>query len=270
MRTWKDCGLKNLPFEGFARNQAWVAASLVAGALLAWTQLTCFKGELAKAEPKRSATACCTWPPNWPTTPASSSSISTSRGPGPVNWPQPSPACTRPSRSPTGPGTRPKARSRGVTNGKRPKHPWFGAPENSSGRREHSIGSPSGAFQPQPEPGRMIEAKRTMAKADAAVAEATVQNRVAESDLDVALKQEQLVEARLRNERLALENAHLEQALSADQQRRTLVERAMQRGQLDIVDALQALDPADARALGELGRRSLELEEHWERDDTSE
>ena len=116
----------------------------------------------------------------------------------------------------------------------------------------------------------MIEAKRTMAKADAAVAEATVQNRVAESDLDVALKQEQLVEARLRNERLALENAHLGQALSADQQRRTLVERAMQRGQLDIADALQALDPADARALGELGRRSLALEEHWERDDTSE
>jgi hypothetical protein len=53
VRSWKDCGLKNPPFEGFARNQAWVAASLVAGALLAWTQLTCFKGELAKAEPKR-------------------------------------------------------------------------------------------------------------------------------------------------------------------------------------------------------------------------
>ncbi len=53
VRNWKDCGLKNLPFDGFARNQAWVAASLVAGALLAWTQLTCFEGELAKAEPKR-------------------------------------------------------------------------------------------------------------------------------------------------------------------------------------------------------------------------
>ena len=53
VRSWKDCGLENLPFEGFARNQAWVAASLIAGCLLAWTQLTCFEGELAKAEPKR-------------------------------------------------------------------------------------------------------------------------------------------------------------------------------------------------------------------------
>jgi hypothetical protein len=53
VRTWKDCGLKNLPFDGFARNQAWVAASLVAGSLLAWTQLSCFEGALAKAEPKR-------------------------------------------------------------------------------------------------------------------------------------------------------------------------------------------------------------------------
>lgn len=53
VRTWKDCGLKNLPFDGFCRNQAWVAVSLIAGALLAWTQLTCFEGALAKVEPKR-------------------------------------------------------------------------------------------------------------------------------------------------------------------------------------------------------------------------
>jgi hypothetical protein len=53
VRNWKDCGLQNLPFDGFCRNQAWVAVSLIAGALLAWTQLTCFEGDLAKAEPKR-------------------------------------------------------------------------------------------------------------------------------------------------------------------------------------------------------------------------
>lgn len=55
---------------------------------------------------------------------------------------------------------------------------------------------------------------RTMAKADATVAEAIVGNRIADSDLDVALKREQLVEARLRNERLALEVARWEQALT--------------------------------------------------------
>ena len=52
VRTWKDCGLKNLPFEGYARNEAWLAVTLIAGALIAWSQLVCFSGDLAKAEPK--------------------------------------------------------------------------------------------------------------------------------------------------------------------------------------------------------------------------
>lgn len=52
VRNWKDCGLSNLPFDGFCRNQAWMAVSLVAGCLLAWSQLLVFDGELAKAEPK--------------------------------------------------------------------------------------------------------------------------------------------------------------------------------------------------------------------------
>ncbi len=52
VRCWKACGLANLPFEGFCANQAWVAVSLIAGALLAWSQMTCFDGALAKAEPK--------------------------------------------------------------------------------------------------------------------------------------------------------------------------------------------------------------------------
>jgi hypothetical protein len=52
VRCWKACGLANLPFDGFCANEAWVAVSLIAGALLAWSQMTCFDGELAKAEPK--------------------------------------------------------------------------------------------------------------------------------------------------------------------------------------------------------------------------
>jgi Transposase DDE domain group 1 len=52
IRNWKDCGLANLPFDSFVRNDAWVAVSLIAGALLAWTQMLCFDGALAKAEPK--------------------------------------------------------------------------------------------------------------------------------------------------------------------------------------------------------------------------
>jgi hypothetical protein len=52
IRTWKTCGLANLPFEDFVRNQAWLAASVIASNLLAWTQLLCLDGHLAKAEPK--------------------------------------------------------------------------------------------------------------------------------------------------------------------------------------------------------------------------
>ncbi len=52
IRNWKDCGLANLPFDSFVRNETWVATSLIAGALLAWSQMVCFDGALAKAEPK--------------------------------------------------------------------------------------------------------------------------------------------------------------------------------------------------------------------------
>ena len=50
--TGRTAGLQNLPFASFTQNLAWVAASLVAGALLAWAQMTCLDGELKKAEPK--------------------------------------------------------------------------------------------------------------------------------------------------------------------------------------------------------------------------
>jgi hypothetical protein len=52
VRNWKSCGLANLPFEDIVRNMAWVQVSLVAGALLSWSQMLCFDGALAKAEPK--------------------------------------------------------------------------------------------------------------------------------------------------------------------------------------------------------------------------
>ena len=109
--------------------------------------------------------------------------------------------------------------------------------------------------------------KRTIAKADAAVAEATVKNRIDESAIDVELKREQLAEAKLRNTRQELENARLAQALNADQQRRRLIEQATRRGELDIADALRALGASDVLALGAVGSRPLEIEQHREQDD---
>ena len=55
VRCWKACGLANLPFDGFCANEAWVAVSLIAGALLAWSQMTCFDGALAKGRTKNDA-----------------------------------------------------------------------------------------------------------------------------------------------------------------------------------------------------------------------
>jgi len=49
----KDTGLANLPSASFAINQAWVTTMLCAQDLIAWTQLLCLNGELAKAQPKR-------------------------------------------------------------------------------------------------------------------------------------------------------------------------------------------------------------------------
>jgi hypothetical protein len=109
--------------------------------------------------------------------------------------------------------------------------------------------------------------KRSMAKADAAVAEATVTHRVAESELDVALKQEQLRAARLRNDRIALENASLRLSLGAEERRRVLIERAIQRGLIGIADAIQALAPGDVQALSELEQGNIQVAEHDEPDE---
>ena len=51
IRCAKACGLRNLPFEDFVRNQAWFAMTMVAQDLLAWTRSVCLDGALAKAEP---------------------------------------------------------------------------------------------------------------------------------------------------------------------------------------------------------------------------
>jgi hypothetical protein len=108
---------------------------------------------------------------------------------------------------------------------------------------------------------------RKIAKADAEVAERTVDQRVADSDLDLQLKrlrvqreQEALIAERIANAR-ALE------ALQADRHQRAIAEAAARDGQLDIADAVRDLNAADAAALGELGQHRLELELHYELDD---
>ena len=52
VRTGKDTGIGRFPSHAFALNQAWLAAALIAAALLAWLRLLALDGTLARAEPK--------------------------------------------------------------------------------------------------------------------------------------------------------------------------------------------------------------------------
>jgi len=52
VRTGKDTGIGKFPSHAFALNQAWLAAALIAAALLAWLRLLALDGDLARAEPK--------------------------------------------------------------------------------------------------------------------------------------------------------------------------------------------------------------------------
>lgn len=52
IRTGKDTGLGHFPSREFAINQAWLAVTMLAVDLLAWTQQLLLDGELARAEPK--------------------------------------------------------------------------------------------------------------------------------------------------------------------------------------------------------------------------
>ena len=52
IRTGKDRGIGRFPSHDFAMNSAWLAAALIAAALLSWLRPIALDGDLAKAEPK--------------------------------------------------------------------------------------------------------------------------------------------------------------------------------------------------------------------------
>ena len=52
IRTGKDTGIGRFPSHGYAFNQAWLTAAMIAQILLAWLKLLALDGDLAKAEPK--------------------------------------------------------------------------------------------------------------------------------------------------------------------------------------------------------------------------
>ena len=52
IRTGKDTGIGRFPSHGYAFNQAWLTAAMIAQILLAWLKLLALDGDLARAEPK--------------------------------------------------------------------------------------------------------------------------------------------------------------------------------------------------------------------------
>jgi hypothetical protein len=103
---------------------------------------------------------------------------------------------------------------------------------------------------------------------EAKVAERTLDDRVEKSSLDVELQR-----LRVEREREALAADRIANARSADElygnrRQQAIIEAAMRQGLLDIADAVGELDPSEATALGELGLRSVELQEHNEIDDS--
>jgi hypothetical protein len=112
-----------------------------------------------------------------------------------------------------------------------------------------------------------IGSTRKIAKAEATVAEGTVEHRIKDKKLDLELKH---LEIELKKEKLIAEriaNVSAFGEFDAKRRQRAIADAAIERGQPDIADAVRELDPSDAAALGELGLRHLELEEHYERDD---
>jgi hypothetical protein len=108
---------------------------------------------------------------------------------------------------------------------------------------------------------------RKMAKADAEVAQDTVDHRIEDSELDVQLKRIKV--AREQEALIADRIANVREAQALDRPQRALIDVAMRAGRLDVADALRELDAGDAAALGELGLQHVELEERHEHDDSS-
>ena len=110
--------------RGLCRNEAWLAVSLVAGALLAWStaHLLQRRARQSRAEDASLPRAACR-SPACPTRPHTHRSASTRPGRGRATSPTPSHACGPPSHSCRVPAPDPKARSRGVTTDQNPSTP---------------------------------------------------------------------------------------------------------------------------------------------------
>jgi hypothetical protein len=113
-----------------------------------------------------------------------------------------------------------------------------------------------------------LGSRKRLKKAEADLAESTVDDRIEASRLDLELKREQLRQARIANamaeEELLAKRIANETLLSANRQ--ALVELLIAKGQLDEADAIAAIESSDTKALMEFAVRPSEIEVSFEPD----
>ncbi len=118
-----------------------------------------------------------------------------------------------------------------------------------------------------------LGSRRKMMRAEAKLAEETVDDRIAMSRVDRELRQEDLRRVRIENAKaeqeliaLRIQNAKELSALSDAAKQQALVERLTVSGLLDEADVVAALSPAEAAALTEFAAHPPELARSYEPD----
>ena len=118
-----------------------------------------------------------------------------------------------------------------------------------------------------------LGSRRKIMRAEAKLAEETVDDRIAMSRVDRELRQEELRLVRLENAKaeqeliaLRIQNAKELGALSDAAKQQALVDRLTASGQLDEADVVAALNPPEAAALTEFAAHPPELERSYEPD----
>jgi len=122
-----------------------------------------------------------------------------------------------------------------------------------------------------------LGSRRKLARVEAQVAEATIDDRIEDIRLDRDLKQQQVRRARIENdiaeeELLAkrIRNAQALRSLTPGASQQLLVEHFVASGELDQADAIAAAEPMDAAALLQFTLKPPELKLSHEADDEVE
>lgn len=115
-----------------------------------------------------------------------------------------------------------------------------------------------------------LGSRRRLLKADAQVAEETIEDRIEDSRLNIDLRREELRRARIENalaeeELLSkrIQNAQALESMSARRRQQALIDHFTASGRLDEADAIAAADPSDAAALAQFALRPPDLRDEY-------